>query len=106
MTLSLSDPSLLKNQAYINGEWVDADNGATFPVTNPADGSLITEVAKMGAAETARPAPRPHGPLQALSIGKHSRFLWPWNTGATPIAESKFGRTDQSQQVSQSQSAR
>jgi len=54
MTLSLSDPSLLRNQAYINGQWVDADDGATFPVTNPANGELITEVAKIGAAETAR----------------------------------------------------
>ena len=54
MTLSLSDPSLLRNQAYINGEWVNADDGATFPVTNPANGELITEVAKIGAAETAR----------------------------------------------------
>jgi succinate-semialdehyde dehydrogenase / glutarate-semialdehyde dehydrogenase len=54
MTLSLSDPSLLRNQAYINGQWVDADDGATFPVTNPANGELIIEVAKIGAAETAR----------------------------------------------------
>lgn len=54
MSLSLSDPSLLKSQAYINGQWVDADNGATFPVTNPANGELIVEVAKVGAAETAR----------------------------------------------------
>ena len=54
MSLSLSDPSLLKSQAYINGQWVDADNGATFPVTNPANGELIVEVAKAGAAETAR----------------------------------------------------
>jgi len=54
MQLSLSDPSLLKNQAYVNGQWIDADNGATFPVTNPATGELIIEVAKVGAAETAR----------------------------------------------------
>lgn len=54
MTLSLSDPTLLKNQAYINGQWVDADNGDTFPVTNPANGELIVEVAKLGASETAR----------------------------------------------------
>jgi succinate-semialdehyde dehydrogenase/glutarate-semialdehyde dehydrogenase len=52
--LSLSDPDLLKNQAYINGQWVDADNGETFAVTNPANGELLTEVAKLGAAETAR----------------------------------------------------
>jgi len=54
MQLSLSDPSLLKNKAYINGQWVDADDGATFAVTNPVNGELITEVARVGAAETAR----------------------------------------------------
>ena len=54
MSLSLSDPTLLKSQAYINGQWVDADNGDTFPVTNPANGELIVEVAKLGASETAR----------------------------------------------------
>jgi succinate-semialdehyde dehydrogenase/glutarate-semialdehyde dehydrogenase len=53
MTLALSDTGLLKNQAYINGNWVDADNGDTFPVTNPFNGELITEVAKLGATETA-----------------------------------------------------
>ena len=53
MTLPLSDTGLLKNQAYINGNWVDADNGDTFAVTNPFNGELITEVAKLGAIETA-----------------------------------------------------
>jgi succinate-semialdehyde dehydrogenase/glutarate-semialdehyde dehydrogenase len=54
MTLNLKDPTLLRSQAYINGQWVDADSGATFAVTNPANGELVTEVAKLGAAETAR----------------------------------------------------
>jgi succinate-semialdehyde dehydrogenase/glutarate-semialdehyde dehydrogenase len=54
MTLSLSDPGLLKSQAYIDGQWVNADSGETFAVTNPANGELITEVAKLGATETAR----------------------------------------------------
>ncbi len=54
MTLPLSDPQLLKTQAFINGEWVDADSGATFPVRNPANGEVIAEVAKAGTAETAR----------------------------------------------------
>jgi succinate-semialdehyde dehydrogenase/glutarate-semialdehyde dehydrogenase len=44
MTLSLSDPSLLKNQAYVDGQWIDADSGETFPVTNPANGELVAEV--------------------------------------------------------------
>ena len=54
MSLSLSDPSLLKNQCYVDGKWIDADSGATFAVTNPANGETIIEVAKLGGAETAR----------------------------------------------------
>ena len=54
MTLNLSDAGLLKSQAYIDGQWTDADDGGTFAVTNPANGELIAEVAKVGAAETAR----------------------------------------------------
>ncbi len=54
MTLQLSDPSLLQHQSYINGEWVDADDGATVAVTNPVNGELIIDIAKVGAAETRR----------------------------------------------------
>ena len=54
MSLALADPSLLKNQAYVNGQWIDADDGATFAVTNPATGELIVDVASVRAAETAR----------------------------------------------------
>jgi succinate-semialdehyde dehydrogenase/glutarate-semialdehyde dehydrogenase len=54
MTLTLQDPSLLRSQAYIDGAWVDADSGETFAVTNPATGELVAEVARVGAAETAR----------------------------------------------------
>ncbi|HZD51864.1 MAG TPA: NAD-dependent succinate-semialdehyde dehydrogenase [Woeseiaceae bacterium] len=54
MNIELSDRSLLKSQAYINGEWVGSDGGETFAVTNPADESMIAEVAKCGAAETRR----------------------------------------------------
>jgi succinate-semialdehyde dehydrogenase/glutarate-semialdehyde dehydrogenase len=54
MQLELSDPGLLKTQAYINGQWVDADDGSRFAVTNPANGELVAEVAKVGAAETQR----------------------------------------------------
>ncbi|KOB79071.1 putative succinate semialdehyde dehydrogenase, mitochondrial [Operophtera brumata] len=40
---------LLKNQAYVNGEWVKAGSNAVFPVLNPADDSAITEVPDMDA---------------------------------------------------------
>jgi succinate-semialdehyde dehydrogenase/glutarate-semialdehyde dehydrogenase len=45
---------LLRRQAYVDGAWVDADTGATFPVTNPATGETLAEVPRMGAAETRR----------------------------------------------------
>jgi len=52
MTLPLNDPQLLKNKAYINGQWRDADDGALLNVTNPATGDIITHIAKVGATET------------------------------------------------------
>lgn len=54
MQLKLSDPSLLQTRAWIDGAWVDADDGATFAVKNPATGETLCEVAKTGAAETRR----------------------------------------------------
>ena len=50
----LADSRLLRRQAYINGEWVPADSGKTFSVFNPADGSLLADVADCGADETRR----------------------------------------------------
>jgi succinate-semialdehyde dehydrogenase/glutarate-semialdehyde dehydrogenase len=50
----LIDPSLLRNQAYVDGAWVSADSGATFPVTDPADGRVIAHVPDMDATETRR----------------------------------------------------
>jgi len=54
MTLTLSDSSLIKSQAYIDGQWLSADSGETLAVTNPATGETLVEVAKCGTAETRR----------------------------------------------------
>ena len=54
MTLQLNDPDLLRQQAYVDGQWTDADSGATFPVIDPATGVAIAHVPRMGAAETRR----------------------------------------------------
>jgi len=51
---ALKDPRLFRQQGYINGEWVDADNRSTFDVTDPADGAVLGQVPNMGAAETRR----------------------------------------------------
>ena len=50
----LKDPSLLATKAYVAGEWIDADDGTSFEVTNPARGDVIARVPNLGRAETAR----------------------------------------------------
>ena len=50
----LSDPSLLQTQAFINNQWVDGENGATFAVSNPARGDIIAQVADLSRADLAR----------------------------------------------------
>ncbi|AMO77846.1 NADP-dependent succinate-semialdehyde dehydrogenase [Pseudomonas citronellolis] len=52
--MQLKDSSLFRQQAYIDGAWVDADNGQTLKVNNPASNEIIGSVPKMGAAETRR----------------------------------------------------
>jgi succinate-semialdehyde dehydrogenase/glutarate-semialdehyde dehydrogenase len=52
--LPLKDPTLLRQANTIDGRWVQADNGATFVVNNPATGEAIGEVPAMGVAETRR----------------------------------------------------
>ncbi|MBA4492580.1 NAD-dependent succinate-semialdehyde dehydrogenase [Paracoccus sp. S1E-3] len=50
----LKDPSLLETRAYVAGEWIDADDGRTFDVINPARGDVIAQVADLSRAEVAR----------------------------------------------------
>jgi succinate-semialdehyde dehydrogenase / glutarate-semialdehyde dehydrogenase len=52
--LNLKDPQLLRSQAFVNGEWIDADSGGTITVNNPATGQPVGTVPMMGAAEARR----------------------------------------------------
>lgn len=52
--MRISDQNLLRTQAYVDGQWIDADGGETFPVFNPATGEVIADVARCGTAETRR----------------------------------------------------
>src|SRR3954469_14362387 len=52
--MHLKDPTLLRTQAYIQGEWVNAAHHATHEVHNPATGEKVGTVPDMGAAETQR----------------------------------------------------
>ncbi|MFK0206409.1 NAD-dependent succinate-semialdehyde dehydrogenase [Agrobacterium sp. NPDC090283] len=51
----LKDPSLATDKALIAGEWIArSESGATFDVTNPANGEVIATLPDMNRAETAR----------------------------------------------------
>jgi succinate-semialdehyde dehydrogenase / glutarate-semialdehyde dehydrogenase len=52
--MQLKDAKLFRQQCYIDGAWVDADDKSTIAVYNPADGQQIGTVPKMGPAETRR----------------------------------------------------
>ncbi len=66
MTLKLRDPSLLKTQCLIDGQWLAADAGATIDVNNPATGQLLVTVPKMGKAET----------LRSIAAAERAFVLW------------------------------
>ncbi len=60
MALNLNHPSLLREQAYIDGAWAKADDGDTFDVVNPADGEVIATVPDLTPVETERAVEAAH----------------------------------------------
>ena len=67
----LKDPTLLETRAFLGGRWVSADDGATFPVVNPARGDVIADVADLGREEVAR----------AIDAAESARHDWAARTG-------------------------
>lgn len=79
--MNLSNPNLLRHQAYINGEWVPAKAGGTFPVVNPFNDELITEVADLGGEETEKAiaaAAEAFKSWSKQSAGRRSKILRRW----------------------------
>ncbi len=77
----LSDPSLLVDKAYVAGEWIGADSGGSFPVTNPARGDVICTVPDLGEAEVTRAIEAAHAAQKgwAAKTGKErSAVLRKW----------------------------
>ena len=52
--IRLRDPALFREQCYVAGDWVGADSGATFDVTDPATGDVVGVVPAFGRTETRR----------------------------------------------------
>ena len=64
--MKLHNQALYRQQCYINGQWVDAADGGTIDVTNPADGSGLATVPNMGAQET----------REAIEHAHHAQAEW------------------------------
>ncbi|MEN9491019.1 MAG: hypothetical protein RJA63_1468 [Pseudomonadota bacterium] len=72
---------LLRNQAWIDGRWVDAADGRRFAVHDPHDGRLLAEVPDMGAADTQRAIAAAEAALpawRARSAKQRSAILRRW----------------------------
>jgi succinate-semialdehyde dehydrogenase/glutarate-semialdehyde dehydrogenase len=79
--LSLEDPRLFRDRAYLNGEWVEADSRKRFDVDNPADGSILGSAPDRGAAETKRAIDAANAALpawRALPAKERSKILRKW----------------------------
>ncbi|GFO58330.1 glutarate-semialdehyde dehydrogenase DavD [Geomonas silvestris] len=77
----LNDPSLFRQQCYINGQWLDALEGGTIPVNNPATGEIIGTVPKMGAQETRSAIDAANAAFpawRARTAGERSQLLRRW----------------------------
>lgn len=78
----LKDSALLRQSAWINGEWNGAGSGKTFPVTNPATGEILAHVSDCGAAETRRAIAAAEAALpgwRAKTAAQRGALLRRWN---------------------------
>jgi succinate-semialdehyde dehydrogenase/glutarate-semialdehyde dehydrogenase len=79
--LSLKDPRLLRMQAFVDGQWVDADSGATVAVLNPATRKTVGTIAQMGPDETRRAINAAHAAFPAwrkMLAKERGRLLRRW----------------------------
>ncbi len=78
----LSNPSLFREKAFINNEWLSAADGRTFPVDNPATGETLARVADCGTAETRRAIAAAEAALpdwKSRTATNRARVLKKWN---------------------------
>ena len=79
--MQLKDASLFRQQAYVDGAWIDADSGATVSVDNPATGETLGTIPKLGRAETKRAIDAANRALpawRALTAKERSAKLRRW----------------------------
>ncbi len=79
--MQLSDSELLCSRCYVDGRWIDADDGSRLDVVNPSTGAKLTTVPKLGAAETSRAVDAAAAAWPAwreLLAGERSNLLRGW----------------------------
>lgn len=79
--MAYSDQTWFKQQALINGEWLDADSGDTVAVTNPATQVVMGQVPDCSRAETRRAIEAAHAAQaqwQTTNPVERSRLLRRW----------------------------
>ena len=54
LVFQLKDQSLFKQKCFINGEWVNSDNGDTFDIINPSDLTVVGSMPNASKKETIR----------------------------------------------------
>lgn len=77
----LSDKKLLRTQAYINGQWVDAENGDSIAVINPATGEKIADIPQMGRLEAEQAVSAAHAALvtwRQVPAKQRSQIMRKW----------------------------
>ncbi|TAN49192.1 MAG: NAD-dependent succinate-semialdehyde dehydrogenase [Rhodospirillales bacterium] len=80
--MRLTDQTLLRTQAYIDGAWVAADNGGSFAVTDPASGKELARVPELGKAEAERAVRAADAALPAwrgLTAKQRANILRKWH---------------------------
>ncbi|MAT52143.1 MAG: succinate-semialdehyde dehydrogenase (NADP(+)) [Porticoccaceae bacterium] len=79
--ISLREPSLLKDQCFIDGQWCDAHSGKTFSVANPATEEVLAHVADGDAVDADRAivaASRALPGWRSLTARERARCLHRW----------------------------
>jgi aldehyde dehydrogenase (NAD+) len=79
---AIATEQTLRNQLFINGEFVDAKSGKTFPTINPATEEKIADVASAGpedvdaAVRAARAQMEPGSEWQKMKPRDRAKILW------------------------------
>lgn len=78
----VQDASLFRQQAYVNGQWIDGDSGFTQDVINPATNELVACVPQLSESQVhsaISAAQQALAPWQALTAKARQQILLKWH---------------------------